>query len=742
MNYETVILAEKPSQARSYVEAFQESHKKPGYYQVRDPLVGSSVAVTYGFGHLVELASPDYYHKAWKKWRLDNLPLFPEQFEFVVPGDKQKQFVVVKDLLVNANEIIVATDSDREGENIAWSIMRQAGVDLANKNLKRLWINSLEVSAIRAGFNDLNNGWDYYDIFQEAQAREIGDWLVGMNASPLFSLSLQNLGVKGTYSVGRVQTPTLYMIYDRQKKIADFKPEPYQVLQAHVIAQKGEFVGELDPKQRFKDQVERDEFVQKNNLVLGEQQGMIESVDTQAKQTPSPRLFSLSSLQAKASRLFHASAAETLEVVQSLYERKFLTYPRTDCQFITEKEFAYLQDNLAHYQYLLDEQVELKPKAANKRYVNGAKVQEHTAIVLTRNTPTKQQLLEMSVLEKNIYLLVLRTTLGMFAKPYQYDETVILTKVGQVLFKTIGKVETQAGWQALYAKQDQQKQEKDLLPQVVKGETVQVDVQALDRMTEPPKAYTEGTLITSMKTAGKTLDEDEAEVLKSVQGIGTEATRANIIQRLKDKKYLVTQKNKLVVTESGVTLCEAAEVQPLLTSAEMTAKWELALSQVGQGQRKPENFIGQIKSFVVNLIAKVPGQLAHSSTLRSAVKQQQQAQAKPEEKDNLGLCPHCHKGHIVDKGSFYGCTEFRGAEPCKFTLPKKWSSKKLPKSAIKDLVTKGQTRELQGFYSKRTEKKFSAKLALKDEQIKFVFEQQAHKKKRPKRRQKRSYQRK
>lgn len=416
MNYKTVILAEKPSQARSYVEAFQESHKKPGYYQVQDPLVGSSVAVTYGFGHLVELASPDYYHQAWKKWRLDNLPLFPEQFEFVVPGDKQKQFGVVKDLLVNASEIIVATDSDREGENIAWSIMRQAGVDLDNKNLKRLWINSLEVSAIRAGFNDLKNGWDYYDIFQEAQAREIGDWLVGMNASPLFSLSLQNLGVKGTYSVGRVQTPTLYMIYDRQKKIAAFKPEPYQVLQAHVAAQKGEFVGELDPKQRFKGQVERDEFVQKNNLVLGEQQGVIESVDTQAKQTPSSRLFSLSSLQVKASRLFYASAAETLEVVQSLYERKFLTYPRTDCQFITEKEFAYLQDNLAHYQYLLDVQVELKPKTANKRYVNGAKVQEHTAIVLTRNTPTKQQLLEMSVLEKNIYLLVLRTTLGMFVE--------------------------------------------------------------------------------------------------------------------------------------------------------------------------------------------------------------------------------------------------------------------------------------------------------------------------------------
>ena len=719
----TVILAEKPSQARSYIEAFKNSTKKQGYYAVSDPVLPNETFITYGFGHLVELATPEQYDTKYKQWALSNLPIFPEKYKFTVPTDKKAQFKIVKELLNKADTIIVATDSDREGENIAWSIMTQAKINIKSKNIKRLWINSLEKEAILKGFKELKNGWDYYPAYQEAQTRQISDWLVGMNGSPLYTLLLKEAGLHGVYSIGRVQTPTLYMVYQRDLAIQNFKPEPYFELKAEILAEQQKFVAKLDPYQRFKDEKGLTTFMSEKRLEKGSQSGLITDVQKQTKNTSSPRLFSLSSLQSEINKRYHASASDTLQAVQNLYEAKLLTYPRTDSNYITEQEFNYLVENLNGYLGFLSKDVSLNHQEPNKRYVNGKKVQEHHAIIMTKTVPTKEKLSTFPALEQRIYNLVLRTTLAMFADPYEYEETVILTSVGDAIFKTTGNVPKNQGWKILFSEYKTEKQEEETtLPPVEVGQSINANLAPDQKMTKPPVPFTEGTLITAMKTAGKTLDDEEAQsILKDSEGIGTEATRANVLDVLKKRGYLLTEKNKLHVSQQGITLCKAVELEPLLTSPEMTAKWEKALKQISAKERTQENFLEQIKKFVSKIVQDVPTQMKQSESLTAQVASQKDTEQQAEIEAQIGTCPICKTGNIVDKGKFYGCTNYKADEPCTFSLPKKWSEKTLGKTAIKDLITKGETTKLKGFKSKKTGKKFDAKLTIKEGKLSFDF---------------------
>lgn len=719
----TVILAEKPSQARSYIEAFKNSTKKQGYYAVSDPVLPNETFITYGFGHLVELATPEQYDTKYKQWALSNLPIFPEKYKFTVPTDKKAQFKIVKDLLSKADTIIVATDSDREGENIAWSIMTQAKINLKSKEIKRLWINSLEKEAILKGFKELKNGWDYYPAYQEAQTRQISDWLVGMNGSPLYTLLLKEAGLHGVYSIGRVQTPTLYMVYQRDLAIQNFNPEPYFELKAEILAEQQKFVAKLDPYQRFKDEKGLLAFMSEKRLEKGSQSGLIKDVQKQTKKTSSPRLFSLSSLQSEINKRYHASASDTLQAVQNLYEAKLLTYPRTDSNYITEQEFNYLVENLNGYLGFLSKDVSLNHQEPNKRYVNGKKVQEHHAIIMTKTVPTQEKLSKFPALEQRIYNLVLRTTLAMFADPYEYEETVILTSVGDAIFKATGNVPKNQGWKILFSDYKTENQEEETtLPLVEVGQSISANLAPDKKMTKPPVPFTEGTLITAMKTAGKTLDDEEAQsILKDSEGIGTEATRANVLDVLKKRGYLLTEKNKLHVSQQGITLCKAVELEPLLTSPEMTAKWEKALKQISAKERTQENFLEQIKKFVSKIIHDVPTQMKQSDSLTSQVASQKDTEQQAELDAQIGICPICKTGKIVDKGKFYGCTNYKATDPCTFSLPKKWSEKALGKTAIKDLITKGETTKLKGFKSKKTGKKFDAKLTIKEGKLSFDF---------------------
>lgn len=680
----TVILAEKPSQAAAYAGALNKASRKDGYYEVQDSIFDGETYITYGFGHLVELAPPNVYNDKWERWSLEHLPIFPENYIFQVGKDKKKQFNIVAGLLKKADTIIIATDSDREGENIAWSIIEQAKALNKNKEYKRLWINSLENEAIREGFNNLRDGMEFFPYYQEAQARQISDWLVGMNASPLYSLNLQNKGVQGAFSVGRVQTPTLYMIYQRQQDIEKFKKTPFFEIESKVKSQGIEFKGTLVPYKRFLKEDEVNVHLKENEVIKGTQKGKIIKVEEKTKQTASPSLFSLSSLQSKVNQQYKASASDTLKAVQNLYEAKLLTYPRTDTPYITENEFDYLRDNLESYKRFLGIENEETPNIQPKnKYVNNSKVQEHHAIVLTKRTPSDETFNKLSDLEKKIYVLVAKTTVAMFLKEYTYNETIIETMVGKLTFKSQGKVPEIIGWKVLFnAEEKEEKQE--LLPPVNEGDPVEIDVFEVAKETQPPKHFTEGTLITAMKTAGKTVDDDEAQaLLKEIEGIGTEATRANIIETLKNKEYVKIEKNKMTVTEKGQILCEAVESQKLLTSAEMTAKWESYLKKIGKQEGDKLTFLGYIKKFIEKIIEEVPNDIE-----KLDMSDYESNKKKALVKDTAGECPKCSSPVIAKKG-FYGCSDY---PKCKFTLSDNFRKRKLTKTNIKDLLQNKETK--------------------------------------------------
>lgn len=708
----TLILAEKPSQAKAYADAMQSSTKKPGYIAINDLLFTDETVITYGFGHLVGLAMPDAYGEQYAKWDLDNLPIIPEQMKFVVGKDKKKQFNIVKQLIQTADTIIIATDCDREGENIAWSILKQTKVKLESKTIKRLWINSLEKDVIRKGFTELQDAYSHYDEYLEAQTREISDWLVGMNGSPLFSVLLQKAGLQGSYSIGRVQTPTLYMIYQRQLEIENFVSKPYWQLEAMIQHANGAFKAKLHPIQDFNQNKDANESLAKHGIDLtNPTPSIIESVETNRKGTMSPHLFALSTLQTKANNLFKASASETLAAVQTLYEQKLLTYPRTDCNYITEAEYSYLAANLEAYFNL----VGIKPATLNKeplkRYVDGSKVQEHHAIVPTKTVATRDQLEKMDPLAAKIYNLVLRQTLGMFLPPYVYDETIVMVNANNLMFKASGKVELDQGWKIVFPQSSKDTDDDTpTLPAVNEKDRVSLLPEVVAKKTTPPKPYTEGTLIAAMKKAGQSLDKTEKAIMKEVEGIGTEATRAGIIDRLKEKNYIQVKKNKLIVTSQGGLLCEAASVNPLLVSPKLTAEWETALKQVGTGQITQDKFLGNIKTFVTRLVAETPGAIQSSKQIQGRMNEVQLENV-------LGSCPVCQTGKIVNKGKVFGCSNY---PTCEFGIYKTIAGKKLTSSLVSELITKKKTKSVSGFKSK-TGKSFSAALKLTDKGVEFDF---------------------
>ena len=708
----TVILAEKPSQAASYAGALKHSVKKDGFFEIQDPIFSDETFITFGFGHLVELAEPGHYDEKWKSWVLDALPIFPQQYDFQVAADKKKQFKIVSGLLKRADTIIIATDSDREGENIAWSIIHESGAFSNKKTYKRLWINSLEKDVIRSGFQNLKPGMDYYPFYQEAQTRQIADWLIGMNGSMLYTLNLRSKGANGTFSLGRVQTPTLYMIYQRQQMIEHFKKEPFYEIESLIKATTGSFKALLSPSQRFSTKEELLSFVSSKGAAIGTQPGTIKDLQTKMKKTNSPNLFSLSSLQSKINQLYKATASQTLKAIQGLYEAKLLSYPRTDTPFITDSEFQYLKANYDSYARFLSIDEPMAQDQPRKRYVDGSKVQEHYAIIPTKQVASESVFNKLDDLQKKIYLLVMKTTIAMFLPDYTYEETVIETRVSTLCFKATGKVPKVEGWKILFkADTNKENEESQTLPAVMIGEAIQAEVKSVQKETQPPKPFTEGTLLTAMKTANKTVDDEQAiKILQEVEGIGTEATRASIIETLKQKEYIKVEKNKLIVTEKGKLLCQAVESQHLLTSAEMTAKWETYLKKIGKKEGNQETFIANIKKFIVHLIEHVPDdvQKLNFHTYQAEVK-------KEADKQTIGKCPKCG-GNVVLKKSFYGCSNYPN---CTFTLSDQFRKKKLTKTNLKDLLV-GKETVVSGI-KKADKTTYNAKIKLSDTgQITFV----------------------
>ncbi len=496
-------------------------------------------------------------------------------------------------------------------------------------------------------------------------------------------------------------------------------------------------------------------------------QGLYErilEVTKKEKRLHSPRLFSLSSLQTKMNQLMKASAKATLDAAQGLYESKFLSYPRTDSFYITENEHQYLVKHLQNYkkflgieevqtteikakkryvdakkvqehhaitenehQYLVKhlqnykkflgiEEVQTTEIKAKKRYVDAKKVQEHHAIIPTKTIPTPARFAKLSKLQQAIYLQVLRTTVAMFAADYIYEETTVMTGVQQLKLKSIGKIPLQQGWQEILRIKSKKK-EAQTLPPIVENEEAEVELKSMEKETQPPKPYTEGTLITAMKTAGKTLDNDEAqEILKEVEGIGTEATRANIIENLKQKHYIEVNKNEITVTPKGITLCKAVANEPLLTSAEMTARWEGYLRKIGKQEGTPSVFLENIKKFILHLLAEVPNQI-DKVDFSDEISGTRQIKAMEKKNDQLGRCPKCKKGIVMLYPKIATCLN----PECDFKLWPTVAKKKLTKTNLRDLLSKGKTSKVvKGFTGKKG--KFDAVLVLKEDMtIGFSF---------------------
>ncbi|WMT20845.1 type IA DNA topoisomerase [Parageobacillus toebii] len=704
-----VILAEKPDQARKLASPFPHT-KGNGFLSIQScKEFPNGATVTWAIGHLVELKEPEEYRPEWKKWDLATLPIIPGQFEYKVSKDKAKQFQTVKKLLKEADEIIIATDPAREGENIARLLILMAGC--SKKRIKRFWTSSLTENAIRKGFAELKDGKETIHLFHEAQARQIADWLVGMNASRLYTLLLQQKGIRDVFSVGRVQTPVLKLIYDRQKEIEHFQPEPFYELEGQFTVKNGTYRGKLN--KRFSSPDELYEAVRPD--ITKEQQtyqAVIKSVRISEKRTPAPKLHSLSTLQSKLNRTKKFSPTKVLELVQSLYEKGYVSYPRTDSQYITEEEYTYLQKHVDQYQQCLGIHVPIRSLQPSKRYVNPEKVSDHYAIIPTEKVPDTKAFETFSSDEKEVYYEILKSALAMFMTDYVYDETVIITSVGKQEFVTKGRTEKEMGWKALYQNEKDEESEGEqvaILPEVKEGESAKADISVKQGMTQPPKPYTQGQLITLMKTAGKYVEDREMkEALNQVEGLGTEATRAAIIDTLIQRRLIEVKKNQVFVTKKGEILCEAVK-GTILSKPEMTAKWELFLQEIGKGNRSKEVFIEQAKKLCYALI-----QQASQDVERIDAKQ---ALEEIKKENTIAPCPRCQKGYIVDRKTFYGCTEY--ANGCKQTFPKSILGKNITKTHVKQLCEKGKTNKIKGFKGKKT---FDAYLTLQKGEIQFTFQ--------------------
>ncbi|MBB6449738.1 DNA topoisomerase-3 [Geomicrobium halophilum] len=710
----TVILAEKPSQAQAYASAFS-TKKKDGYIEIlNDSIFPNGTKITWGVGHLVELKEPSQYKSEWKQWSLDHLPIVPESFEFQPTTKTKDQYNIVKRLLDEATKIIIATDCDREGENIARSIIEVSGND--HKPMKRLWINSLEKHEVINGFKNLQDAGSYQPLYQEAQARQIGDWMVGMTGTRLYSVLLQQQGLKkkGAWSVGRVQTPTLKLIYDRQKSIENFKSEPFFEIEGAFDTDKGRYQGKV--KGRYKSNVDAQLHLQEANVSEKQQtKGYISSIEKNEKRNKPPKLHSLSSLQTLANQKFKYSPSETLKIVQSLYDNplKLVSYPRTDTQHITDNEFTYLKEKMKRYQSIVDFSFEPETTDPQKRYVDASKVQEHYAIIPTKKIPDYHTLQKLDEKQINIYMEIIKKMLGMFCSDYIYDETLMTTNVNGIDFISKGKTEVHKGWKQIHqdnGQEDNENNEHQSLPILEKGTEVKADVTIKEGKTKPPKPYTQGQLITLMKTCGKNIDDEEAqETLKEVEGLGTEATRSSIIEALMKQGYIEVKKNKVSVTEEGNVLCQSVE-GTLLSKPEMTAKWEQFLKRIGQEEAEKHDFIENTKKFVNKLVHQAQEDLQNVNT--------EYAKKAIEDQGSMAVCPSCQIGNIMDRKKFYGCSEYRNG--CKQTFPKKFVGKTITKTQVKALCEKGITSVIKGFESKKGNT-FDAHLILTDEGLQMEF---------------------
>lgn len=595
----TLVLTEKPSVARDIAKVLGCNQNGNGC------LIGSRYIITWALGHLVTLADPEAYSDKYKTWKLEDLPMLPKKMELVVIKETSKQYGAVRSLLhrEDVDELVIATDSGREGELVARWIIEKA---VFKKPIKRLWISSQTDKAIKEGFANLKPGRDYDNLYMSAQSRAEADWLVGLNVTRALTCKYN-----AQLSAGRVQTPTLAMIVERENEIRRFVPKEYWTIQAKVNGFSIQWQDKASGQTRIFNKTQADGIVSK---VTG-QTGNVTEVHKDAKKELPPLAYDLTELQRDANRRYGYSAKKTLSIMQKLYEtHKLVTYPRTDSKYISDDIVPTLAERLksiAVGPYAESARAVLKTRInVTKRLVDNSKVTDHHAII-----PTEQyvNLGSLNTEERHIYDLIVKRFLAVLHPPFEYEQTTVKVEVKGELFYAKGKIIKAKGWKAVYEglgsmdeEEEQEEEERDQsLPEVKKGDVMKVlSVKPISGKTKPPARYNEATLLSAMEHPGKFV-EDKAlrEALENTSGLGTPATRADIIEKLFDTFYVERKGKEIIPTSKGIQLIGL--VPSDLKSPELTGKWEQQLSMISKGKANANGFINEMKSYASKLVSNV-----------------------------------------------------------------------------------------------------------------------------------------
>ncbi len=661
-----VCVTEKPSVAKDIASILGATTRRDGYYE------GNGYQVTWTFGHLCELKEPGDYTDLWKRWSLSALPMIPPKFGIKLKDDEgiRKQFQVIETLITNAEEVINCGDAGQEGEIIQRWVYQKAR---CQKPVQRLWISSLTDESIREGFQHLQPAANFDNLYYAGLSRAIGDWVLGMNATRLYTQKYAQS--RNVLSIGRVQTPTLALIVARQREIENFVPEDFWEIKTlyrgvTFSSTKGRFKTEGDASQVI-------EHIKELPLTVA-------SIETKNGKEAPPRLFDLTSLQVECNKKFSYTAEETLKLIQSLYEKKVTTYPRVDTTFLSDDIYPKVPDimrAMVPYAPLTAPVLALPKLPKSKKVFDNSKVTDHHAIIPTNVDP---RTVALSREEKLVYDLVAKRFIAAFYPDCEFATTTVMATIGDYEFKATGKVILKDGWRTIYKKEkaDEENKNKDdddngTMPQMTVGESGPHEPSLLKKSTQPPKPYTEGTLLRAMETAGKTVDDDELRDAMKENGIGRPSTRAAIIETLFRRRYIRKERKSLSATTAGCQLIDTIK-EPLLKSAKLTGLWERKLRMIERGEYSAQQFLDELKQMVSDIVLNV---------LRDnegpAIIVEQDAPKKPkapaageatEKKPRASritrleqvICPVCGKGHMVKGRTGFGCSEYRNGCPTVF----------------------------------------------------------------------------
>ena len=680
-----LVITEKPSVAKSIASALGVTSRADGYFE------GGGWLISWCIGHLVGLADSAAYDDRYKKWRYEDLPILPDPFRYVVSEEKAAQFHILCSLMErpDVTKLVNACDAGREGELIFRLVYEAAG---CSKPFSHLWISSMEDAAIREGFADLRPGADYNPLYQSALCRQKADWLIGINASRLFSVLYHR-----TLNIGRVQTPTLAMLADRDSKIVLFRKEKYH----HVRLA-------LDGTEAVSEKIQAMEDAQAIRDACDGQQAVCVSLVREKKTEKPPKLYDLTTLQREANRVFGYTAKQTLDYAQSLYEKKLLTYPRTDSRYLTVDmtETASVVLHLAARVPPFDACPEFFPDVLG--LVNDKEVSDHHALIPTLELE-KADVPALPVGERNILLLVCCKLLCAAAEPFVYEAVTATFDCGGHTFTAKGKQVLSQGWRAIQEvfrsslkEKPEDEDAEGVLPALTEGQVFEpVSASVTEHFTSPPKPYTEDTLLSAMENAGKEDIPEEAER----RGLGTPATRAAIIEKLVSGGFVERKGKNLIPTKAGVNLVTV--LPELLTSPKLTADWEQRLNEVAKGQASPEDFMDGIEAMAAELVRKY-----------SHISEDGQKLFQPE-KETVGLCPRCGKPVYEGKKNF-ACSD----RACQFVMWKNdrfWTSrrKEMTRKMAVDLLKKGRT-SVKGMWSEKKGSTYDAVVILDDIGGKYV----------------------